>query len=286
MIQQASYLFLESFPAVINLVKNLFEDLPKDLKILKSKESVEIFIAKGMLVSFLVFTFFICFSSILLSAITQNVIFSLSISLLSSSVLAFIFFLFYLKSPSIKIRSLSASLERELHESLYTFSIFINDKTPLNISISNFIKSNPNYRLSKELNDILKLMEIGGMDIISAIDKKIETSFSNKLSRFLFGLSTTLRSGGSVKSYVSLFAKDEIEDYRNKIREAGRKAALLIQIYLIALVVGGMFINIIISIFSLVQPITGVAEIQFFIDFIMIPVISLMMAKLIRSVII
>lgn len=286
MIQQASYLFLESFPGVIDTVKNLFENLPKELKILRIKESAEVFIAKGMVISLLVFTFFICLFSILLSTITKNVIFSTSISLLSSSIAAFLFFLIYIKLPSLKIQNLAYSLEKELHESLYTFSIFVNDKTPLNVSINNFVKSNPHYKLSKELNDILKLMEIGGMDIISAIDKKIETSFSNKLSRFLFGLSTTLRSGGSVKSYVSLFARDEIEEYRNKIRDAGRKASLLIQIYLIALVIGGMFINIIISIFSLIQPIAGIAEIQFFISFIMIPAISFMMVKLIRSIII
>lgn len=286
MIREASLLFLQSFPGIVNLIKNSFEDLPKELKILRYQDSVEIYIARGMLVSCLIFVFFLNLINIILSIYTKNFIFSLSISFLSSSLLAFLGFIIYLKIPSFKINSMARSLEKELHESIYVFSTFINDKTPLHISIGNFIKSNPEYKLSKEFNDILKLIEIGGMSIINAIDKKIEMCYSNKLSRFLFGLLTTLKGGGSIKSYVSVFAKDEIEEYRNKIKESGRKAALIMQIYLIILVIGGMFINIIISVFSLIQPIQGIVEIQFLIGVVMIPLISIMISKLVRSMII
>ncbi|MEM5828170.1 MAG: hypothetical protein QW197_01535 [Candidatus Aenigmatarchaeota archaeon] len=285
MITQASLLFKEAFPEVINFFKNFFEDLPRELKVLKYKENVEIYISKAILFGFLGFVFSMVFSSILLMVLTQNIIFSLTSSILLSIFISFLIFFIYIKLPSMRIRSLASSIESELHESLYTFSVFVNDKTPLGISIKNFVASNPQFKLSKELNDILKLMEFGGLDILSAIDKKIELVPSKKLERFLFGLSTTIKAGGSLKAYVSSFARDEIEEYRNKIRESGRKVAMVLQIHMIVILVGAMFLNILISIFSLLQPMPGIVETQFLLSFLIIPIASFMIAKLIRIMI-
>ncbi|MEM5813310.1 MAG: type II secretion system F family protein [Candidatus Aenigmatarchaeota archaeon] len=283
MIKQSAVFFIEAYPGIVNFIKNFFEDLPRELKVLKYKDSPEVYIAQGILLSFLTFSFSLVFLTIIISVLSKNVVLSVSLSFLASSLISFSIFIFYLRFPSMRIKSLAIGIDRELHESLYTFSIFVNDKTPLQISINNFVKSNPQYKLSKELNDILKLMDFGGLDILSAIDKKIEMSASSKLSKFLFGLSTTIKGGGSIKSYVSNFATEEIEEYRNKIREAGRKMGMIMQIYLIVLVLGGMFINIIISIFSLLQPMEGVVEIQFFMGFVLIPLISIMIAQIIKT---
>ncbi|MEM0243503.1 MAG: type II secretion system F family protein [Candidatus Aenigmatarchaeota archaeon] len=283
MIKQSAVFFIEAYPGIVNFIKNFFEDLPRELKVLKYKDSPEVYIAQGILLSFLTFSFSLVFLTIIISVLSKNVVLSVSLSFLASSLISFSMFIFYLRFPSMRIKSLAIGIDRELHESLYTFSIFVNDKTPLQISINNFVKSNPQYKLSKELNDILKLMDFGGLDILSAIDKKIEMSASSKLSKFLFGLSTTIKGGGSIKSYVSNFATEEIEEYRNKIREAGRKMGMIMQIYLIVLVLGGMFINIIISIFSLLQPMEGVVEIQFFMGFVLIPLISIMIAQIIKT---
>lgn len=283
MIKQSAVFFIEAYPGIVNFIKNFFENLPRELKVLKYKDSPEVYIAQGILLSFLTFSFSLVFLTILISVLSKNIVLSVSLSFLASSLISFSMFIFYLRLPSMRIKSLAIGIDRELHESLYTFSIFVNDKTPLQISINNFVKSNPQYKLSKELNDILKLMDFGGLDILSAIDKKIEMSASSKLSKFLFGLSTTIKGGGSIKSYVSNFATEEIEEYRNKIREAGRKMGMIMQIYLIVLVLGGMFINIIISIFSLLQPMEGVVEIQFFMGFVLIPLISIMIAQIIKT---
>ncbi|MEM5843098.1 MAG: type II secretion system F family protein [Candidatus Aenigmatarchaeota archaeon] len=283
MIKQSAVFFIEAYPGIVNFIKNFFENLPRELKVLKYKDSPEVYIAQGILLSFLTFSFSLVFLTIIISVLSKNVVLSVSLSFLVSSLISFSMFIFYLRLPSMRIKSLAIGIDRELHESLYTFSIFVNDKTPLQISINNFVKSNPQYKLSKELNDILKLMDFGGLDILSAIDKKIEMSASSKLSKFLFGLSTTIKGGGSIKSYVSNFATEEIEEYRNKIREAGRKMGMIMQIYLIVLVLGGMFINIIISIFSLLQPMEGVVEIQFFMGFVLIPLISIMIAQIIKT---
>jgi len=285
MITQAALFFQNNFPGIIGFVKNFFEDLPNNLKILKYKESPELYIAKGITISLLNFVFSLTFLNILLTVITRSPIFSLTLSFLFSISFTFILSFLYLKFPSIKVSSLASAIDRELHESLYVFGVFVNDKTPLQISIKNFVLSNPNYKLSKELNDIIKLMEFGGLDILSAIDKKIELSPSKKLTRFLFGLSTTIKGGGSIKTYVSNFAKDEIEEYRNKIRDAGRKIGMVLQIYMIIILVGAMFLNIIISIFSLLQPMEGIIETQFLISIFLVPIASYMMARLIRAMI-
>lgn len=285
MITQAALFFQNNFPEVIDNIKKFVEDLPTNLKILRYKESPELYIAKGIVLTLLVFAFSTTFLNILMAVLSQSVSFSLTLSLLFSAVLSFVFFILYLRVPSFRASSLASAIDRELHESLYVFGVFVNDKTPLQVSIKNFVSSNPNYKLSKELNDVLKLMEFGGLDILSAIDKKIELTPSKKLTRFLFGLSTTIKGGGSIKTYVSNFAKDEIEEYRNKVRDAGRKIGMVLQIYMIIILVGAMFLNIIISIFSLLQPMEGIVETQFLISILLVPISSYMMARLIRLMI-
>jgi flagellar protein FlaJ len=129
------------------------------------------------------------------------------------------------------------------------------------------------------------MVKFGGLDIVTAIDKKIEVTPSKKLRDFLFGLLTIIKTGGSLKEYVKKVAEDEIEEYKNKIRESSRKLTLFFEIYLISLVIGSLFLIIITSVFSLVQPIPNLLEMQFLIVFFLIPLVSIAMSKLLESLI-
>lgn len=275
--------FLNSFKPFIDFLLKLNEDLPINLRILKYNVSSEYYIARGITISFFLFVFLTIFSTVFFSSITRNPAFALTSALIISIGIPFAFLFIYLKLPSFRLMSLESRINKEMYDAIPIFSAFASDKTPLDQSIKSFVESNPNFLISKEFQEIYNLVKYGGLDIISAIDKKIETTPSKKLRNFLFGLLTIIKTGGSIKDYVTKVANDEIEEYRNLIRESSRKLALFFEIYIIAVVIGSLFLIIITSVFSLIQPIPNLIELQFFIVFFLVPIISLMMSKLLQS---
>jgi len=277
--------FLENFKDQINFIIRVFEDLPINLKLIKSNLSAEQYVAKGLEISTFIFAFLQIFLIVFISLITGNVMFGITSSFIISTLASVGFFFFYLKIPSFKLSSLQSKIEKEMYHYIPIFSAFVSDKTPLEESIKSFVTSNPDLKLSKELDEIYKMVKFGGLDIVTALDKKIEVTPSRKLRNFLFGILTIIKTGGSLKEYVKKVAEDEIEEYRNKIRESSRKLTLFFEIYLISLVIGSLFLIIITSTFSLIQPIPNLLEIQFIIVFLLVPLVSIAMSKLLEFLI-
>ena len=277
--------FLENFKDQIDFIIKIFEDLPINLRLIKSNLSAEQYVAKGFEISTFIFIFLQLSLIYLISLITGNLMFGITSSLIISTLTSVGFFFIYLKIPSLKLSSLQSKIEKEMYHYIPVFSAFISDKTPLEESIKSFVTANPDLKLSKELDEIYKMVKFGGLDIVTAIDKKIEVTPSKKLRDFLFGLLTIIKTGGSLKEYVKKVTEDEIEEYKNKIRESSRKLTLFFEIYLISLVIGSLFLIIITSVFSLVQPIPNLLEMQFLIVFFLIPLVSIAMSKLLESLI-
>jgi flagellar protein FlaJ len=275
--------FLENFKDQIDFIIKIFEDLPINLRLIKSNLSAEQYIAKGFEISTFIFIFLQLSLISLISLITGNLMFGITSSLIISTLTSVGFFFIYLKIPSLQLSSLQSKIEKEMYHYIPVFSAFVSDKTPLEESIKSFVTANPDLKLSKELDEIYKMVKFGGLDIVTAIDKKIEVTPSKKLRDFLFGLLTIIKTGGSLKEYVKKVAEDEIEEYKNKIRESSRKLTLFFEIYLISLVIGSLFLIIITSVFSLIQPIPNLLEMQFLIVFFLIPLVSIAMSKLLES---
>jgi flagellar protein FlaJ len=277
---------LETFKPLIDFILKIEEDLPSTLKVLKYGISAEQYVARGMIISFYIFLLSLFSSIVVISILTFNPLFGTTAALIISFFLSFSFFFFYLKLPSLKVRSIENKIEKEMTHAIPLFSAFVSDKIPLEYSFKSFVDSNPTLRISKEFNEIYNITRFGGLDIVRALELKIEMTPSRKLRNFLFGLLTTIKSGASIKDYVTKSSEDEIIEYRNKIREASKKMTLFLEIYMIAIVIGSIFLLIVTSIFSLIQPIPNLLELQFFIVFVLVPIISLTLAKVLQTFIV
>ncbi len=283
MIEETKKFVLKTFEPVINFLKETFPEMESILRKIQAKKTVDEIFAESILVFFLSFIFLTILINMLLSLITLNPIFSLFSTLILSSFFSFLLVLFYLNYPKIILKSLANKIDKELHFSFPVFSTFVSEKVPLHLSIKQFCSSNPNLKLSKELDDIYKLVEFGGLDIISAINRKILVCPSEKLTNILTGLASVLKTGANIKEYANYRAKEIINEYRNRIRESGRKIGLFFQIYIISLVIGTLLFIILTSIMSAITPIPNLLEIQFIIVFIFVPIISIVMSILVKS---
>ncbi len=283
MIIEAKQFIKQNFSPFIKFLDEMFPNTKIVLTKLKSSKTAEELYAESILLFFISFSFFVIFLTTLLSAITLNQAFALLSSLFSAFIFSFLISFIYILSPSIQLKSRASKIEKELYFSLPIFSSFISDKTPLHISIKQFCETNKEYLLAQELEEINKMVEFGGVDLITAINRKILVSPSEKLANILTGLASILKGGGSVSEYMKIKSDEIINEYRQKIRESGRKIGLFFQIYIIAFVIGILLFLILTSVFSLISPIPNLLLIQFFIVCIAIPLLSIMMVILVKS---
>jgi flagellar protein FlaJ len=85
--------------------------------------------------------------------------------------------------------------------------------------------------INKEISYFLSLIDIFGYDILSALLNLANKTPSEKFKEFLFGLISVIRSGGSLRDYAKIYAKEQIEEYEIQLKSYNEKANLWVTLY-------------------------------------------------------
>jgi flagellar protein FlaJ len=136
----------------------------------------------------------------------------------------------------------------------------------------------------REIDDINNDIENFGIDIYTALERGADRSPSKKLKEVLYGVLSTLRSGGNLYTYLTDKSEALMNDYRRKLVEFSRSLTVYTEIYLTAVVLGGIFFTILTAIISGIggAP-SSIIGLQFLIVFVFIPAISWVFITLIKS---
>lgn len=276
----------EFFGWFIKYLRDSFEFLEGPLRILKIKKSVNEYLASALGLAFFVFSFLLAFLSVIIAVITKSLLFSIFTSFVISFVASLGTFFVYVYSPVSKVNSLGKKIEKELPFSLLSLSTFVSKDVPLEESFRLFKNSNKDMMLAKEIGDIVYYIDYMGKDIFSALETKVKFCPSKKLKDILWGIYSILKGGGDLYEFLKEKANELIDDYRRNIKEFSRKVMIFVELYLLLIVMGSLFFNILTSIFSsLNQGSSGnIVFIQFFLTAVSLPLISVMMIFMIKSV--
>ncbi|MCD6483384.1 MAG: type II secretion system F family protein, partial [Candidatus Aenigmarchaeota archaeon] len=229
----------------------------------------------------------LAFLTVIISIISHNPVFALFTSLIVSLISSFLTFMLYVYSPMSKVNSLGKKIDKELPFSLLSLSTFISEDVPIEESFNLFRKSNKDLLLAKEIGEIVDYVNYMGKDIYSAIETKIKYCPSQKLRDILWGMYSTMRSGGNLYEFLKEKSNEFVEEYRRNIKEFSRKVMVFIELYLLLIVMGSLFFNILTSIFSsLNQGGTGgnIVFLQFFLTAVTLPLVTVMMMFMIKSI--
>jgi flagellar protein FlaJ len=106
--------------------------------------------------------------------------------------------------------------------------------------------------ICNEARRIVRNVDIFGMDIISAIRNVAERTPSDDFKQFLFGIVSTIDTGGNIQKYLESSAKDALFDYRLKRQKYLQTLSTYADFYTAVLIAAPLFFISILSIMSLI----------------------------------
>ncbi len=255
--------------------KKYFEDIKEDL--LQSKIGLTIDEYLSVMLSTTVLTFF--FETIFLSFIfgfKTKIYEAVLLSFTISSALSLSLFFFFYIYPSTVAKSREKNIDLSLPlSSTYFYALSSGDVRP-----SEMFKMMSKFKeygeVSNEASEISRNIEMFGMNPLKAIKKVAETTSSKKLKEFLWGIYTTISSGGSMSDYLKDKSDSLMEDYKNRIIKFSKDLSLYMEVYFTLIISGSIFFIVLSVIMGIISPSPTIVAVQSFIIFILLPLVSIL----------
>lgn len=267
-------------------VSDYFGELKANLKKARVKMSLQEYISIAIMSCFIMFLstfpalsmfFGFIFADALVAFVTS---FSLCLGI---TLATFWVFMIY---PTIVMDEKAKNIEKVLPFASLYLSTIASSKLPLHKTFEIFAKFSEYGELTNEIKAITNDVEFFGLDINTALERAVNRSPSKELKEMLWGISSTVRSGGDLSKYLKEKAVNQINEYRRKLYEFSHQLTIYIEVYLTTMVLGAIFFTILTSILSTIGggSTTSIISLQFLIIFIFMPLVSTFFILLVKSV--
>lgn len=270
-----------------DLAKNLeqyFPDLKDELKKADLKISSQEYIANALfvaLVSFIVTLPFLAFS---FSIASQSFLFGYLTSITLAIGLPIAVFMIYLNYPKSIVAQREKEIDAQLPFSALYLSSVVSSGLPLQKAIKTFVEFSGHKSVAREMEKIVYDTEFYGLDIVSSLERAINRTPSRKFREFLYGILSTIRSGGNLYIFFKERTADFFIEYRRKLSEFSHSMTIYTQIYLVAVVLGTIFFIILTSVVSAMGGATqNILGLQLFMILIFLPLVSILFLFLVRK---
>ncbi len=126
--------------------------------------------------------------------------------------------------------------------------------------------------VSKEIQWMIRDVDLLGIDLVSAITRAIARSPSLRFQEFMQGAKTTILSGGDLKVYFSSKAEQYMAENRRVQREFLEGLGVLAESYVTVVIAGPLFMLVMLSIMLVVGRSTGSSQtFLFLLIFLLLP---------------
>lgn len=236
----------------------------------------------GLILSMLVGSVFIT----ILFWTEPTIFYSYTLSIIVSFIIAGMTFFVGYYYPSLKSKSIETNINRTL-----PFAVFY-----MATSASSGITPTDIFKLlaakggviGKEAGKIYNNVNSLGMSLNDAIEKVAERTPSNMFADLLYGMSSTITTGGNLGKYLSTKAKSFMNIYRRALQDYSKMISFYTEIYITLMIVGSLFFIILLAIMSPVgESASGRAStlmLQTFIVFFFIPLVSIAFIVLLKAI--
>ncbi len=136
--------------------------------------------------------------------------------------------------------------------------------------------------VSKEAARIVRDTDLLGLDIATALEKAADRTPSSQLRELLWGIRSTILTGGDLNNYLLQKSRSYMADYRRFLDKFVDQLSVLMEVYITAVIVGSIFFIIMGTILGLMgggQPLLLVK----LLIYIGIPIMSVMFMLLIAG---
>ncbi len=136
--------------------------------------------------------------------------------------------------------------------------------------------------VSKEAQRVVRDVDLLGVDIATALERAAERTPSTQLRELLWGMRSTIITGGNLNSFLLQKSQSYMGDYRRFLDKYVDQMSILMEVYITAVIVGSVFFIIMGTILGLMgggQPIMLVKMLVY----LGIPLLSMMFMVLIAG---
>lgn len=252
MIRVLSKFAYRLFGRAVHRYRGHFPPLVEELRKARLGMPLEEYVSFAVFLSVIVFlaTLLLSYALFALLYRYEAVLAALSALLvsLSAAVLSFIVVINY---PAVRAHGRAESIEAHLpHAVLHMATIAGTGAPP--ITMFRAIMDMREYgELSFECATIVRDVEVFGRDLFTALAEAARRSPSKHWSELLWGIITTLRTGGDLRQYLSDKADEFVRIAEQQERRAMEALSLLSEVYMVAFVLAPILAVIMISLMGL-----------------------------------
>ena len=266
----------------IKPIKNYFLDLRDDLHAARMKFTLDEYLSMAVFTSVLVFVMEMIGMSVIFGILFGNPIPALLMATtLSMGFSGAIFFFFYVYPSTVKSK-IAENIDNLLPFATSYMSAIAAGKTqPIFLfkSIADFGEYN---EISKAAKTIVRNVEMFGMNFSEAVKREALRTPSKNFRELLWGINTTLSSGGDLRSFLKEKTDELMAEYRRTIKRYSQRLSFLIEIYLTLIISGSIFFIVLTSIMATTEGF-GIVSIQSLVVFLFLPMISIIFLILIKT---
>jgi len=228
--------------------KKFFKNLEKALKSARIK-----IIYSQYLKNLYTFTFISIIPTVITFLILLNIKIKETLLLFFVPFIPLIVFLSLYFYPFLKANDHARKIEAELPFAISHLSSIAESNLPPTIMFR-IISTFKEYKaLSKEFEEIVRRMEIYGLDFISAVKSVANTTPSISFQKFLNSLITTVESGGDIKNFLKLMYDKTYYEWRAEREEFIQKISLFSEIYVGVVVLAPLLLVSMLVLMNLLQ---------------------------------
>ncbi len=272
------------FGWIVRIIRDYFKDMKSDLASSKMGLTLDEYLSVAVSTTLITFAFETIFLSMIFGFTFKNPVEAVIMAFTLSVALSGMLFLFFYVYPS----SISKNREKDIDLTLpfsatYFYALSSGDVLPSQL-FKTMSKFKDYGEVSKESEEISRNVEMFGMDILKSIKTVAESTPSKKLKEFLWGMYTTISSGGRLNEYLKDKSDELMDDYANRIEKFSQDLSVYIEIYFTMIIAGSIFFIVLSAVMGLISASPSIVMIQSFVIFILLPLISIMFIIFTKSV--
>lgn len=257
-----------------------FESIKPDLQKSNIDMSVREYVSISLLSTLLIFVVELPLITFILSFVEGfTFLAQLLLSITLSSALAAGFFAIFFFYPSLVVSKRKRDIDYALPFATLYLATTSGSNAPPQTMFRVLAEFGEFGEVSKEAAKIVRNIDVFGMDVVEAVRKTIEKSPSEDFKELMWGMITTITTGGNITLYLHERAKAYMQDYRRRLENFSDRLSTMLEIYLTLIIVGSIFFIVLTSIMSAFGIGGGLIELivvlQFAVIFVGLPGISL-----------
>lgn len=230
--------------------KHLFKGLKNDLKQAYMSYTIGEWMAITLFYSFLGFVFTLPFALIFTLLLLEPVL-AIFVTLLASLLIALLIFMILYFYPSIKASNRKSEVKGNLHYATLYMSTMAGTGAPPYAVFEILAKFKGLGEISKVAKSIVRDIKGFGLDIADALEKRAKRTPSEDLRDLLFGIRTTITSGGDLRAYLTEKSRAYVKDYRRRLKKYTQTLSIFMEMYITVVIVGSVFVLVLTTIMSL-----------------------------------